>query len=98
MPVVQMSRAMDDFTRAMMSRDKDSLRDPEIHHLEIATNDEIQDLYQTLKKTASEMIGYAAFLEREQQLKDDLRNPQVVNNSPINQRFSIMSFGDEKLK
>ncbi|MDE5613611.1 MAG: hypothetical protein K2I74_03060, partial [Treponemataceae bacterium] len=51
LPVVQMSRAMDDFTRAMMSRDKDALRDPEIHHLAIATNDEIQDLYQTLRKT-----------------------------------------------
>ena len=81
LPVVQMSRAMDDFTRAMMSRDKDALRDPEIHRLAIATNDEIQDLYQTLKKTATEMIGYAAFLEREQQLKDDLRIAQEANKA-----------------
>lgn len=81
LPVVQMSRAMDDFTRAMMSRDKDSLRDPEIHRLDIATGDEIQDLYQTLRKTATEMIGYAAFLERERQLKDDLRIAQEANKA-----------------
>ncbi len=81
LPVVQMSRAMDDFTRAMMSHDKESLRDPEIHRLTIATNDEIQDLYQTLRKTASEMSEYADFLDRKSQLEGDLRVAQEANKA-----------------
>lgn len=81
LPVVRMSRAVDDFTHAMMNRDKDSLRDAEIHRLAIDTDDEIQDLYQAIKKTAVEMIGYAEFLEREQQLKDDLRIAREANKA-----------------
>lgn len=81
LPIVLMSNAMDDFTRAMMNRDKQSLHDPAIHRLEIATNDEIQDLYRTLEKTTAEMTEYAEYLEREKQLEDNLRIAQEANKA-----------------
>ena len=69
-PVRLMSTAMNDFTSDVLNEEKESVLD--IHLLNIHTNDEIEDLYKTLKITATRISGYIEKLQREKALEEEI--------------------------
>ena len=78
-PIILMKQAMDDFTRDTVETKANSVLD--IHLLPIRTNDEIQELHASLKKTVRRIGSYIEELQREKQLEDDLKIARAASEA-----------------
>lgn len=80
-PIRQMSKGLNCFTRCTIGGEKVSGEMVDISSLNIRTNDEIQDLYESLKSTAAQLSDYIDSLQREQDLKEAVRVEKAANKA-----------------
>lgn len=80
-PIRQMSKGLNCFTRCTIGGEKVSGEMVDISSLNIRTNDEIQDLYESLKSTAAQLSDYIDSLQREQDLKEAVRVEKAANQA-----------------
>ena len=80
-PVRLMSTWLKSFTRSTIGGVEGEAVIADISALNIRTNDEIEDLYEELKSTASRLTDYIGSLEREQRLREEVKVEKAANQA-----------------
>lgn len=80
-PIRLMSTGLKCFTRSTIKGDRRAGDSVDISALNIRTNDEIEDLYEELKFATSQLTDYIASLEREQQLREEVKVEKAANQA-----------------
>ena len=80
-PIRLMSTGLKSFTRSTIRGDRRVGDSVDISGLNIRTNDEIEDLYEELKFATSQLTDYIASLEREQQLREEVKVEKAANQA-----------------
>ena len=78
-PICLMAMGMENFTSCTVSdKGKGGI---DINSLDLKTGDEIEDLYHALRSTTAQLTDYIASLEREQELREEVRVEKEANKA-----------------